>query len=318
MDKRFSNYSTAGIHYDMLHDEARTNSYFDAITKNSKSFEGKIVADVGSGTGILSLFAAKAGAKKVYAIECSEIANISEKIIKDNGYENVISIIRGESETVELPEKVDIIISEWMGYSLYYEVMLPAVLAIRDKYLKEGGSILPSEATLYLNAIDDPEYRSTNLNYWDDVYNFNFSAMRELALKEPVIEMLHPSFYVLDPVVISKINIHNCTKENIFFKKEFQIHANKRMRIDAFATYFDVFFGDMEYKTVLSTSPNKKQTHWRNTLFYLEEPIKLNEGEKVEGIIEFAEHPRNNTSLIIHFTYCINDKILKKQTFDFN
>ena len=196
--------------------------------------------------------------------------------------------------------------------------MLPAVLAIRDTYLKEGGCILPSEATLYLMATDDPEYRTVNLNYWDNVYDFNFHAMKELALTEPVIDMLNPSFYISQPVIISKIDIHKCSREDIFFKKEFKFVADKTIRIDAFATYFDVLFGDMEHKTVLSTSPHKKQTHWRNTLFYLEEPITLNKGEKVEGIIEFAEHPRNNTSLIVHFTYCINGKILKKQTFDFN
>ena len=141
-DSKISNYAHTSIHYDMLNDSVRTMSYHDAIFKNKSCFEGKIVCDVGCGTGILSLFAAKAGAKKVYAIECTEIAETCQKIINDNGYSNIITIVPGVSEDIELPEKVDIIISEWMGYSLYYELMLPAVLSIRDRYLKEDGCIL--------------------------------------------------------------------------------------------------------------------------------------------------------------------------------
>ena len=301
----------------MLTDEVRTDSYFNALTQNAKSFEGKVVADVGCGTGILSLFAAKAGAKKVYAIECTEIADICQKIIIDNHYDNVITLIRGQSEAIELPEKVDIIISEWMGYSLYYEVMLPAVLSIRDRYLKESGCILPSEATLYMLMADDPEYRSVNLNYWDDVYGFDFKAMKQLAFTEPVIETLRPSFYQGKPNILSHINLHSCTKDDIFFKKDFSFVADKDMNIDAFVTYFDVMFGDMEQKVVLSTSPFKKSTHWKNTIFYLTDPFKLKAGEKVEGIIEFLPHPTNETSLLVKFTYCINDKVLKEQTFNF-
>ena len=73
--------------------------------------------DVGAGTGILSIFAAKAGAKHVYAVEYANIAYHAIKIIKDNGLEDKITVIKGKIEEIQLPvEKVDIIISEWMGY----------------------------------------------------------------------------------------------------------------------------------------------------------------------------------------------------------
>ena len=317
MEKRFSNYSQTGIHYDMLHDCVRTSSYRNAILKNAKSFEGKIVADVGCGTGILSLFAAQAGAKRVYAIECTDIANVCEKIIKDNHYDHIITLIRGESEQVELPEKVDIIISEWMGYSLYYEVMLPAVISIRDRFLNEDGVILPSEATLFLTLVYDPEYRAVSLDSWDDVYGFDFHAMKELAFSEVVIDSLIPSFFVGKPNIISHINLHTCTKDDVFLKKEFQFVAEKTMGIDVFATYFDVLFDDLENKVLLSTSPFKDTTHWKNSLFYLTEQITLEKGEKIEGIIEFLPHPTNSTSLLINFKYCINDKVLRQQQFDF-
>ena len=107
-DYYFDSYSHFGIHEEMLKDEVRTKSYMQAIEMNSHLFKDKIVLDIGSGTGILSMFAARAGAQKVYAIECSAIADQCIQIVKDNGFEDVIEVIKGKMEEIELPvQKVD-------------------------------------------------------------------------------------------------------------------------------------------------------------------------------------------------------------------
>merc|ERR1719429_575709 len=94
----------------------------------------KVVLDVGCGTGILSMFCAKAGAAKVIGVDMSGIVESAKKIIEANGLSDKIEIIRGKVEEISLPEgidKVDIIISEWMGYCLFYESMLDTVLYAR-------------------------------------------------------------------------------------------------------------------------------------------------------------------------------------------
>ncbi len=102
--------------------------------------------DIGCGTGILSMFAARAGAKKVIGVDNADIVHFAREIIKKNGFEDTITIVKGKIEEVELPvQEVDIIISEWMGYFLLYEAMLDTVLWARDKYLKKGGLILPDK-----------------------------------------------------------------------------------------------------------------------------------------------------------------------------
>ena len=91
----------------------------NAILRNEHVFKGKVVLDVGCGTGILSLFAAKAGAAHVYGIDMSSIAEQAKQIVADNGYSDRVTILRGKVEEVVLPvEKVDIIISEWMVRTL--------------------------------------------------------------------------------------------------------------------------------------------------------------------------------------------------------
>jgi protein arginine N-methyltransferase 1 len=100
------------------------------------------VLDIGCGTGILSIFAARAGAKHVYGIEFADIADYAREIVKKNKLDNKITIIKSKVEEAVLPvEKVDIIISEWMGYFLIYESMLDTVLYARDKWLNKDGYV---------------------------------------------------------------------------------------------------------------------------------------------------------------------------------
>jgi protein arginine N-methyltransferase 1 len=126
----------------MLKDEVRTQSYKQAILNNPDVFKDKIVLDIGCGTGVLSIFAAQAGAKHVYGIEFADIADFAQEIIKTNGLSSKITIIKSKVEEVQLPvKKVDIIISEWMGYFLIYESMLDTVLYARDKWLNKDGIV---------------------------------------------------------------------------------------------------------------------------------------------------------------------------------
>lgn len=138
-------------------------TYRNAMYHNKHLFKGKTVIDVGCGTGILSMFAAKAGAARVIAIECSNIADYAIKIIEENKLDHIITLLKGKVEEVILPdgiEKVDIIISEWMGYCLFYESMLDTVLYARDKWLdKQNGILFPDRCTLYVTSIEDRQYK---------------------------------------------------------------------------------------------------------------------------------------------------------------
>ena len=109
-------------------------------------------------------FAVKAGAKHVIGVDMSTIIEKAKEIVKVNGMSNQITLLQGKMEEVQLPlPKVDIILSEWMGYFLLYESMLDTVLYARDQYLRPNGLIFPDKATIFLAGIEDGEYKDEKI-----------------------------------------------------------------------------------------------------------------------------------------------------------
>lgn len=133
----FQFYGYLSQQQNMMQDYVRTSTYQRAILGNLSDFKDKIVLDVGAGSGILSFFAAQAGAKKVYAVEASNMAHHAELLVAANNLSNKIKVIAGKIEEINLPEKVDCIVSEPMGYMLYNERMLESYLHSK-KWLKSG------------------------------------------------------------------------------------------------------------------------------------------------------------------------------------
>ena len=110
-----------------------------------------MVIDVGAGTGILSMIAMDYGATCVYAIEMSKICHMAISNFQKKTYRKRISVHQCLAEDFTLGlDRADLIVSEWMGYFLIFENMLPSVLAVRDNCLKEGGDIIPREASLHI------------------------------------------------------------------------------------------------------------------------------------------------------------------------
>ena len=129
------------IHEEMIADSVRTEAFRQAILA---MVSGRVVVDVGAGTGILSIFAVEAGAKHVYAIEASNIVKTCKDSIRSRGFHHQVEIMHARAEDVTwLQLRADVIVSEWIGYFLLFERMLPSVLAIRDRHLKEGGVMIP-------------------------------------------------------------------------------------------------------------------------------------------------------------------------------
>lgn len=98
----------------MLMDHVRMRAYYNAIMHNKQLFDGKTVLDVGTGSGVLAIWAAQAGAAKVFAVEYTDMAKHARKLVEHNGLSHIIEVIQSPVEDLDLNCSVDIIISEWV------------------------------------------------------------------------------------------------------------------------------------------------------------------------------------------------------------
>uniref|UniRef100_A0A9R1SN27 type I protein arginine methyltransferase n=2 Tax=Cyprinus carpio TaxID=7962 RepID=A0A9R1SN27_CYPCA len=273
----FSSYGHYSIHEEMLKDKVRTESYRDFMYHNMDVFKDKVVLDVGCGTGILSMFAAKAGARKVIAVDQSEIIYQAMDIVRSNKLEETITLIKGRIEEIDLPvEKVDIIISEWMGYFLLFESMLDSVLYARDRYLADDGLVYPDRCNISLAAVGDTQKHSDRIAFWDDVYGFEMRCMKKAVIPEAVVEVLKPETVISEPAVI------------------------KVRGETAIVGYFDIFFDkNCGNKVMFSTAPGCTKTHWKQTVFLLESPIPVKTGEELPGQITVHKNRKDPRALLI-------------------
>jgi len=279
---------------------------------NPHLFKGKKVLDVGCGTGILCMFAVKAGALHVVGVDMSNIIDQAQKIIEANGFKDTITLVKGKLEEVELPfQEFDIIVSEWMGYFLLYESMLDTVLVARDKYLKPGGMLFPDKATIYIAAIEDEDYKAEKINFWDNVYGFDFSCIKHIALREPLVDTVDLKAVVSDPYPLKVIDLRTVKKEDLGFIAPFTLKATRNDYVHAFLAWFDISFSAAHKPVNFSTGPHAQYTHWKQTVFYLEEPVVANKNEVMEGHIAVKRNAKNPRDLDIVLTTSLQGKHAK-------
>ncbi|QQP32439.1 Putative arginine n-methyltransferase, partial [Caligus rogercresseyi] len=278
-------YSHFGIHHEMLSDEVRTNSYREAIERNAKSLiHSKDILDLGCGTGILSLFSARSGAKSVTAVDMSDVLSHAIDIAHENGLQDIISFRKGRLENIpDINQKFDVIVSEWMGYFLLFEGMLDSVLDARN------------------NGVSDMDRYSKTVGFWKDVYGFKMSCMREPVLEEASIEIV-PSKCIISesPAEILDLDLEHCSLQDYSsFSSDFQFKMVADGKLTAICGYFDTHFELPEKAVSFTTGPHGLPTHWKQTLFYLKEPLPVKQGDLIKGSISVKRPRRDPRSLVV-------------------
>ncbi|KAL6578381.1 Protein arginine N-methyltransferase prmt10 [Orobanche minor] len=310
----FANYfCTYGFLYhqkEMLCDRIRMDAYYKRRFREQAPFSGEeVVLDVGIGSGILAIWSAQAGARKVYAVEATKMSEHARELIKANNLEHVVEVIEESMEDVVLPEKVDVIISEWMGYFLLRESMFDSVICARDRWLKPDGVMYPSHARIWMAPIKsglvDQKMRDYEgaMQDWHGFiketkayYGVDMSTLtrpfneeqKKYYLQTSLWNNLHPNQIIGTPMIIKEIDCLTTSVEDI---RDVRASVSspiieEHARFSGFGGWFDVHFrgsntNPAQKEIELSTAPDEDLgTHWGQQVFLLY-PQNVTTGDEI-------------------------------------
>jgi len=280
-----SGFGSAPIHIMMLNDRLRTDSFIKGIKNAVK--QGDVVIDIGTGTGVLAIAAARAGAKRVYAIEASAIADIALATIQSTEVADKITLIRGWSTQINLPEKADVLVSEIIGNDPFNENIVHIFQDAKDRLLKPDARIVPSGIKVYAHPVKLPQsillnnvLRKKDLENWHSWYQVNFSALKNAFSKyhKPVKFLTAKEAKKLTGrgKAISLIEADFLSQKD--FQPEQRIHVIKQDAFDGLIIYFELNLGN----EILTNHPFKsvRTSHWDYPVFYLPQMHKIKQGEE--------------------------------------
>ena len=266
-------------HRRMIDDTLRVEAFLRAIEATVTPDD--VVLDIGAGTGILSMFAARAGARKVYAVELAPVARLARKIVAANGYDAVIEVIEGDVRTLDLPEKVTVLVSDCLGNFLLSDAMVN-VLASARRLLAPNARILPRYVDLKLA----PGWVGVLLGHmraWDDPrFGFTFDAARMSAANEVYAAQVPPGCLAAEPATISRWELTGPLLPAVPARWEMA----KAGTVDGVVGWFTASFTD---DVVLDTAPGI-YTHWGQTIFPLP-PTDVDPGDLLKFELSIAISP---------------------------
>jgi SAM-dependent methyltransferase len=273
-------YDTLDVHRAMLRDEVRNEAYRRALADAVRP--GDVVLDVGAGTGILSLLAARSGAGRVYAVERSATASLAAAIAARNGLTDRIIVLHGDLEHVRLPEPVDLIVSEWLGVYGVDENLLPIVLVARDRWLKPGGRILPDRVVSWLAPVWDERLENElayfrNAPFGLDLRPIADGASHQIAWSRDGVA---PGDVKAEPSPLWEVDLYRYPTPAAAspFRASLAFDAAEESTVNALAAWFEARFGSA---ALLTNAPGSPPTHWGQYLFPLDRPRKLEPGTRL-------------------------------------
>lgn len=279
-------FGAAGIHVAMLNDRARVEAYLEALRRTVRPDD--VVVDIGTGTGILALAAARAGARRVFAIEAGAMADVAQSVFAASEFGNRIELIRGWSTEVVLPERASLLVSELIGTDPLGENLLAVVADARRRLLRPDARHLPDRLRVCALPVTIPPARlarhavmEETLANWRAWYGVDLSPLRRMehSLTRPLFHVRPQEAaawpVLTPPLVLAEYSLADFTGGAVRPQAEARFAAAGTL--NGLLLYFELGLGPV----TLSTHPAcaADSNHWFSPVYWLPKQPSVCVGE---------------------------------------
>jgi protein arginine N-methyltransferase 1 len=285
-----ADFGSTVIHTRMLNDRGRTEAFIAGVRKVVR--EGDVVLEIGTGTGVLAVAAARAGARRVYAVEASAIADVAQATFERNGVADRVTLIRGWSTGIELPERADVLVSEIIGDDPFGESVIEVTQDARERLLKDNPRLVPDGVEAYAlplvipqSELDKASPGAACLADWRAWYGIDFAAMTSASKNNPYslfsIKPQHARHWPAPgpPVRLGRVNLGSAS-----WLPQAQTAtwtATSSGTLNGVLLYFEI---EVAPGFRYSTQPAQagESNHWHSPVWHLDPPVAVHAGASLE------------------------------------
>ena len=267
-------YSIAG-YGKMIADRGRMDAYRAALRQVIRS--DSVVLDIGCGTGIFSLLACQMGARRVYAVEPDDAIQVGREIAAANGYCERIVFIQDRSDSVNLPQRADIIVSDLRGILPLFEHHLFSIIDARQRLLAPGGLLIPQSDTLWAAVVQAPELYSRHFGGIDrDSYGLKMDAARKIAANNWSKARVEPQQLVVEPQCWATLDYR--TVRDINARGELTWTTTRSGTASGLIVWFD---STLIEGINISNAPTAPELIYGSAFFPLLTPVEFAAGDQI-------------------------------------
>lgn len=268
-------------HGQMITDRVRIGAYRRALEQTVKP--GHVVVEIGTGVGLLAVFACRMGARRVYAIEYDEVIELARQVAKDNGCAGQIEFIRGLSTHVALPEKADVIVSDVHGGLPFFSRGLESLIDARHRFLAPYGTMIPLRDRIWTAAVDLPAKAYDEIAVWTDGrWNVELAAGRRFGVDWPIKANLEPAHLVTEPARLASIAY--LTLESPSASGSVSWCAAHDFQANGFGVWFD---SQLSEGVSLTTAPGAPETAYPKQFAPWSRAVAIRENDRIEAKLSF-------------------------------
>jgi len=272
-------YAGPGIHQHMIEDRVRTELYRRAIEQAVKP--GMRVLDIGCGSGILSYFAVRAGAEHVYTIEASGIADTAQRLFEANGVADRVTILRGYSTDIDVPQKADLLITETLGHLAIDEGILEITADAKQRFLTPNAEIVPGDVTVMVSGVNCPAFAREIGDFWNSCpFTYDLSLMRNEVLATPYVTSFGAFEHMTQTQSFAHWTMGDPADRGLVKTGDLDV-----IRTGTMTGIAGWFKSTLTQDIILEAT---ECTHWLPVYFSLEEPLRVKEGDSLYVGLSFG------------------------------